>query len=710
LRLWDRCDDFAEMRVDPKNADIVYDANVVVWKSLDGGKIWNAFKGAPGGDDHHRLWINPDNSNTILLAGDQGAIITVNGGETWSSWYNQPTAQLYHVSADNAFPYNVYSGQQESGSVGIASRGNDGEITFRDWHPVAAEEYGYVVADPLDPNIVYGGKISRYDKRTGQAQDISPDPVRSGKYRFIRTAPIVFSPIDNKTLYFAGNVLFKTRDGGNSWQTISPDLTRETYDIAPSIGIYSLDSMKTMPRRGVIYTIAPSPVDSNTIWCGTDDGYIQVTRDGGKNWTNVTPYGLPSWSKISLMDASHTDVNTVYAAVNSIRLDDMYPHIYKTIDGGKTWKEIVNGLPNEPINVVKEDPSKKGLLFAGSQTNASVSFDDGEHWQSLRLNMPASSIRDLTIKDNDLIVATHGRSFWILDDITPLRQISAETKQSAALYKPEPAYRVRWDMYSDTPMPKDEPAGKNPPDGAIIDYYLPANAKGEVTLEIMDTTGDIIRRYSSKDSMYKIPEVNIPLYWVRPQQILSADSGSHRFLWDMHYTPLNVPPSYPIGAVVGETAPAPSSPWAMPGIYKVKLSVNGKTYVQSFSIIMDPRVETSESALQQQHDLSQLCYNNELKVMSALKEIRLLKKSHQEPGDSTIVKKLSSFERSPIPGDINNFSSLDGRLRSLVDAIQGVDAMPTAQCIADVKEADAAFTQLWQKWSDFKKGLPQKKK
>jgi len=259
-------------------------------------------------------------------------------------------------------------------------------------------------------------------------------------------------------------------------------------------------------------------------------------------------------------------------------------------------------------------------------------------------------------------------------------------------------------------MTKDEPAGKNPPDGAIIDYYLPANAKGEVTLEIMDTTGDIIRRYSSKDSMYKIPEVNIPLYWVRPQQILSADSGSHRFLWDMHYTPLNVPPSYPIGAVVGETAPAPSSPWAMPGIYKVKLSVNGKTYVQSFSIIMDPRVETSESALQQQHDLSQLCYNNELKVMSALKEIRLLKKSHQEPGDSTIVKKLSSFERSPIPGDINNFSSLDGRLRSLVDAIQGVDAMPTAQCIADVKEADAAFTQLWQKWSDFKKGLPQKKK
>ena len=439
IRLWDRGDDFAEIKADPKNADIVYDVNVVVWKSVDGGKTWKGFKGAPGGDDYHRLWINPDNTNVMLLSGDQGAAVTVNGGETWGSWYNQPTAQLYHVSADNAFPYNVYSGQQESGSVGISSRGNDGEITMRDWHPVSAEEYGYVVADPKDPNIIYGGKISKYDKRTGQVQDVSPDATRWGKYRFLRTAPIVFSPIDKKSLFFAGNVVFKTRDGGNSWQTISPDLTRQAYDIPKNIGIYAADSMRKMPPRGVIYTLAPSPVDSNTIWAGTDDGLIWVTRNGGQAWSNVTPPTVTSWNKISLMDASHSNVNCAYAAVNCSKLDDLKPHIYKTTDGGKTWKEIVNGLPDDPINVVKEDPLKKGLLFAGSERATYVSFDDGDHWQSLRLNMPATSIRDLVIKDNDLIVATHGRSFWIFDDITPLRQFTANSnKRSVTLYQPEP--------------------------------------------------------------------------------------------------------------------------------------------------------------------------------------------------------------------------------------------------------------------------------
>ena len=319
-RYWGRGSDFAEVKVDPKNADIVYSANVVTWKSIDGGKTWNAFRGAPGGDDYHRIWINPNNPDIILIASDQGAIITVNGGQTFSSWYNQPTAQFYHVSTDNAFPYNVYGGQQESGSVGIASRGNDGEITFREWHPVGAEEYGYVAADPLDPNIIYGGKISKYDKRTGQAQNISPEAVRSGKYRFLRTAPVLFNPIDKKTLYYAGNVLFKTMNGGNSWQVISPDLTRETWDIPASVGIYKTDEMKKMPRRGVIYTVAPSYKDINTIWCGTDDGLIHVTKDGGKTWKNVTPPAITSWSKISLMDASHFDVNTAYAAVNRIRL------------------------------------------------------------------------------------------------------------------------------------------------------------------------------------------------------------------------------------------------------------------------------------------------------------------------------------------------------------------------------------------------------
>ncbi|HEV7621751.1 MAG TPA: hypothetical protein VGO09_08465, partial [Flavisolibacter sp.] len=302
-RLFGRGSDFAEIKVDPKNADIVYTANVVTWKSVDGGKTWKDFRGAPGGDDYHRIWINPDNPDIILIASDQGAIITVNGGKTFSSWYNQPTAQFYHVSTDNAFPYNVYGGQQESGSVGIASRGNDGAITFREWHPVGAEEYGYVAADPLDPNIIYGGKLSKYDKRTGQTQNISPAISGSGKYRFIRTAPVLFSPVDPKTLYYAGNVLFKTRDGGNSWQVISPDLSRETWNIPASVGIYTNDKMKTMPRRGVIYTVAPSPKDINVIWCGTDDGLIHITKDGGKTWKNVTPSSIADWSKISLMDA-----------------------------------------------------------------------------------------------------------------------------------------------------------------------------------------------------------------------------------------------------------------------------------------------------------------------------------------------------------------------------------------------------------------------
>lgn len=658
-RLWERGTDFAEVKADPQNPDIVYVASVVVWKSADGGKTWNGWKGAPGGDDYHRLWINPQNPGVILLASDQGAGITVNSGKTWSSWYNQPTAQLYHVSADNAFPYNVYSGQQESGSVGISSRGNDGAITFRDWHPVSASEYGYVVADPLDPDIVYGGNISRYDKRTGQVQDITP----TVKFRHLRTAPVVFSPIDNKTLFFAGNVLFKTHNGGKSWQVISPDLTRASYDVAPCIGIYTTDSMGKMPQRGVIYTIALSPLDSNIIWAGTDDGLIHITRDGGKKWENITPPSLNSWSKISLVDASHMDKNTAYAAVNRIRLDDLHPHIFRTRDGGKTWKEIVNGLPNDPINVVKEDPKCKGLLFAGSERAVYVSFDDGENWQSLRMNMPATSVRDLVIKDDDLIIATHGRSFWIMDNITSLRQIAtAKAQQNVILYKPANAYRVRWDMYSDTPLPPDEPAGENPPDGAMIEYYLKDKAS-EITLGITNEKGEIIHHYSSKDTLYTIPDVDIPLYWIRPQQILSAGAGAHRFLWDMHYQPLNEPPAYAISAIYENTAPEATSPWVMPGKYTAILTVDGKVYSESFNVIMDPRVKTGTKDLQLQHDMSYQCYKDMIKcqyLKTKLKdgqteesEKHLEEISAIERTLKTEFNKLQQADETPIPEWIN---------------------------------------------------------
>jgi photosystem II stability/assembly factor-like uncharacterized protein len=615
-RYWGRASDFAELKVDPKNKDIVYSANIVTWKSTDGGESWNAFRGAPGGDDYHRIWINPNDPNIILLASDQGAIITVNGGETFSSWYNQPTAQFYHVSTDNAFPYNVYGGQQESGSVGIVSRGNDGQISYREWHPVGVEEYGYVAPDPLDPNIIYGGKITRFDKRTGQVQNIAPEAVRSGKYRFLRTAPVLFSPIDPKTLFFAGNVLFKTRDGGNSWSVISPDLSRPNWDIPSSVGIYTDERMKAMPRRGVIYTVAPSFKDSNTIWCGTDDGLIHVTRDGGRTWKDVTPAEITSWSKVSLMEASHFDVNTAYAAVNRIRLDDMRPHIFKTTDGGKTWKEIVKGLPDEPINAVREDPKRKGLLYAGSENAVYVSFDDGENWMSLRRNMPATSIRDLVVKDDDIVVGTHGRSFWILDDISPLRQI---TPQVAALplilFKPQDAWRVRWSMYTDTPVPQEEAAGENPPDGAIINYYQKEAATKEVTIEILDSKGALVRKYSSNDKPYINPADNVPDYWVRPQQLLSLSPGAKRFLWDMRYDPLDLPASYPISAIYKNTEPNPTAPFVMPGTYTVKLTVDGKAYTQSLTVKMDPRVKTSLQDLQIQHDLSKQLYDLRKKLL-----------------------------------------------------------------------------------------------
>jgi len=720
-RYWGRASDFAEVKVDPKNADIVYSANVVTWKSIDGGKTWNAFRGAPGGDDYHRIWINPNNTGIILIASDQGAIITVNGGQTFSSWYNQPTAQFYHVSTDNAFPYNVYSGQQESGSVGIASRGNDGNITYREWHPVGAEEYGYVAADPLDPNIIYGGKISRFDKRTGQTQNISPEAVRSGKYRFVRTAPVLFNPIDKKTLYYAGNVLFKTMNGGNSWQIISPDLTRENYDVPSSVGIYTTNDMKTMPRRGVIYTVAPSYKDVNTIWCGTDDGLIQVTRDGGKSWKNVTPPDITSWSKVSLMDASHFDANTAYAAVNRIRCDDMHPHIYKTIDGGKTWKEIVNGLPNDPINVVKEDPIRKGLLFAGSERAVYVSFNDGGNWQNLRLNMPATSIRDLVIKDDDLVIGTHGRSFWILDNITPLRQLTSllsleiiSDSESMGgkniLYKPQTNYRIRWTTYTDTPVPQEESAGENPPDGTMIDYYLNEKAK-DVKLEISISNGGkrtLIRRYTNADTLYKIGDVNIPHYWIRPQQILSGEPGQHRFLWDMKYAPLNVPPSYPISANYMNTAPDQTSPWIMPGTYTVSLTVDGKVYSQTFTIKMDPRIKTSTANLQQQHDLSFQCYMGRKECMSILDGIRLyrLNLKNQISNVDELNKKdkiARELENTPQGSTELSFGRLNGGFASVFGALQDSDTPPTTQMINAVKELTQQMIVLKKKWEELKK-------
>jgi photosystem II stability/assembly factor-like uncharacterized protein len=708
-RLWDRGSDFAECKADPTNPDIVYIANVVTWKSTDGGKSWNAFRGAPGGDDYHRLWFNPEHPEIILLCSDQGAEISVNNGETWSTWYNQPTAQLYHVSADNAFPYNVYSGQQESGSVGIASRGNDGQITFRDWHPVAAEEYGYVVADPLDPNMIYGGKLTRYNKLTGQVQNISPvigGRRGGGSVRFIRTAPVVFSTVDPKCLYYAGNILFKTTTGGDAWEVISPDLTRKTWDIPSTVGIYNDDKVKTMRQRGVIYTVAPSYKNINTIWIGTDDGLIQVTNDGGKTWKDITPPEITSWNKVSMLDAGHFDDLTVYAAVNKIRLDDMNPYIFKTRDGGKTWQKIVNGLPMAPVNSVKEDPLCKGLLFAGTETAVYVSFNDGADWQPLRLNMPATSIRDLVIKDNDLVVATHGRSFWILDDIAALRHMAKlKSLNTNILYQTGEAYRVRWSMYPDTPLPQEEPAGKNPPDGAIIDYYLTADAKSTVKLEIQEPAGKTIRTYTSTDTLYKIPNVNIPLYWIRPQQLLPATKGAHRFIWDLHEQPLNLPPSYGISAIYGQTAPDPTSPWVMPGTYTAKLTVDGTAYTQQIVVKMDPRVKTTLLELKKQYDFSEKCYQEYQQLTLEAEKLSNIKTQTERLPDKTNQLITSAVNNIQVQieklknEDTDNISNLKGRLFGLQNLMQGSDMPITAQMTEALSKLDTAFVAINAKYT-----------
>jgi photosystem II stability/assembly factor-like uncharacterized protein len=703
-------------RIDPKDPDVIYVASTVCWKSKDGGKTWSAFRGAPGGDDAQNIWINPNHPEIMLLGYDQGAIITVNGGQSWSSWYNQSTAQLYHVGADNAFPYRLCGGQQESGSVCISSRGNDGQITFREWHPVGAEEYGFVAPDPLDPDIVYGGKLSRYDRRTGQVQSILPKPFRSPDFRMLRTQPVIFSPVDPHVLFFATNTLWKTADGGRNWQQISPDLTRTTFDLPDTIGKYRSQPTAQPTQRGVIYTVAPSPLDIKRIWLGTDDGLVHLTSDGGLHWANVTPVQLKAWQKISIIDASHFKPGTAYAAVNTLRLDDLRPHIYRTHDSGASWTEITNGIPaNENVNVVREDPEREGLLFAGTERAVYVSFDNGDHWQSLRLNMAASSVRDLIIKGDDLCVATHGRGFWILDDITPLRQLNAEvTGANAFLFRPQTAMRVRWNMNTDTPLPPDEPGGENPPDGAVIDYYL-KSAANSVTLEVLDAGGQVVRRYSSSDPIPPIdPMLPIPPYWIRPVQGLSSAQGMHRFLWDMHYAPVpGERPSYPIAAVYRNTAPAFTSPWVLPGRYVVKLTVNGKSYIQPLVVKMDPRVKTPARDLEQQFSLSNWLYREWISFNELADNIRMVRKQladlRSKASAEQVKGQISAFSEKldalagpetprPDPTGKLTTQTASTRIRALFSIIQGVDVAPTPQVVAAVTELQSDVKTLRNRW------------
>lgn len=716
--------------VSPDNADLIYVANTTTWKSSDAGKTFVGFKGAPGGDDYQRIWISGENPDIIALSADQGTIISVNRGATWSSWYNQPTAQFYHVTTDNRFPYWVYGAQQESGSAGTMSRSDYGEITFREWHSVGVFEYGYIAVDPQDSNIVYGARLTRTNQELGEVADVTPEPVRRGEYRYDRTLPVVFSPLDPHALYFSANVLFKSTDAGNSWKVVSPDLSRASYEIPANLGVFTAADVEKGKHRGVIYAVAPSFKEADTLWAGTDDGLIHITRDGGKSWQNITPPQLKPWSKVSIIEASHSDAGTAYAAINSFRLDDLHPHIVRTRDFGKSWQEITKGIAeNAPVNAVREDPVRKGLLFAGTETTVYVSFDDGDNWQPLQLNLPHTSMRDLAIHGDDLIVGTHGRSFWILDDITPLRQLSAEiAKAGVTLFAPQEAIRFRWNRNTDTPLPPEVPAGKNPPDGAILDYYLASASSGAVTLEIFDEEHylihpTLVRRYSSVDKpepLEKIAAENpIPMYWVRPAQILSGEAGMHRFVWDLHLAaPAALVHEYPISAIPHDTPRSPLGAWALPGHYTVKLTVDGKSYTQPLTVKMDPRIKASEADLRKQFAMEESDVAGMNQSYKVLEQVQSLREQLKDRASKAAKGRLSdaiaaldkaaaelaggpemSFSGLPPSGkQPENFSTLNQHFGALLAVVDSADAAPTTQATAVHVELLDALDQLTSRW------------
>jgi len=710
---------FCRVTVDPQNPDVVYVPNVALLKSTDGGKTFGVLKGQPGGDDYHELWVDPKSTTRMIVGSDQGTVITLDDGRTWSSWYNQPTAQFYHVVTDDAFPYRVYGAQQDAGTAGVTSRSDFGEITFRDWAPVGAGESGSIAPDPLDPDVVYGGDtyggVHRFDRRTGQSQDISPWPVSTfgvpmpqRKYRFTWTSPLVFDRVDRHALYLGAQMVLRTRDGGLHWESISPDLTgaaamRAATDTGPT-------TVANARARGygVVYAIAPSPLAAGVLWVGSDDGRIHRTTDRGQHWQDVTPQGLLPWSTVSLLEASPFDTAVAYAAVDRHRLDDFAPYIYRTRDGGGHWRRIDQGIaPQAYVQAVRADPVRAGLLYAGTETGVYVSFDDGDHWQSLQLNLPVASVRDLAVHGRDLIAATHGRSFWVLDDLTPLRQLGDSALRAPVyVFAPAPAVRLRRSVSNDTPLPPEEPHGTNPPAGAVIDYLLASAPTGVVSLVIRDARGGVVRRFSSDDRPTTPPPEPPQMAdeWLPRFEPPTRTVGLNRFVWDLRYPP---PPAarygYSIAAIAGQgTVAEPQGPLVLPGVYEVRLGVGEQAYTRPVRVELDPRVHVADSALVAQLRLG-------LDIWNAMADEHALAGSLRSARDQIRALAGRSLDRATrgsltaVEGLADSLARAAGgagdELAGLETVVESADREPTEQArsvFAIQRERVAGGVRRWQ--------------
>jgi photosystem II stability/assembly factor-like uncharacterized protein len=716
---------FGSITVDAQNPDIIYIPNVALYRSEDGGKTISVLRGAPGGDDYHQIWVDPKDSSRMVLATDQGTTVSINYGKTWSTWYNQPTAQLYHVITDDRFPYAVYGNEQDSGAVGVKSRGDSGQITPRDWFPASGSESGYIAIDPNDPNILYVtetlGGVSRFDLRTSFSQNITPWPVQNWgseivdrKYRDPWTPVLLFSPFDKKTLYLGTQFVMKTLDGGLHWETISPDLTGSTRregDKKPD-GPPTVENAKER-GYGVVYTIAPSALNGDLIWAGSDTGLIHITRDGGKSWKDVTPKGLTDWGKISLIEASHFDAAEAYAAVDRHRLDDRQPYLYRTRDYGATWQAITNGI-SEPsfLRAVREDPRVRGLLYAATEFGVYVSFDDGDHWQSLQLNLPVTAVHDLVIHGDDLVIATHGRSFWILDDITPLRQTSAAIKAGTSwLYQPGTAMRVDNDTFPGTPLPPEEPTAQNPPNGAVIDYYL-KSAASQVKLEMFDGQQKLVRSFASKNKDVTLPPMAIAERWFPKPDRLEKTAGMHRFVWNLAW-----------GSSGSDGGPpqdeddffAPHGPRAVPGNYQVRLTVDGKTWTQPLTVAMDPRSAATPEELAKQLDLGRQIFVGTIRSRQALAEMQSVQKQLSDlkldaarTELKAAVTQVQADMTQIIDGDASNGSiglkEANSGLSAALGVVESGDRAVPSQAITVYEQSDQAMKARLSEWSQLKTG------